>query len=78
MIIVFSQGKIIANHREVMVKLSGDAKITLQVQVDELELIGGVHVIKAVGSGINWSVRLDDNDQLQALALETGIAVTHR
>jgi hypothetical protein len=78
MLIIFSQGKIIANNREIMVKLDGDAKVTLQAQVDELELIGGVNVITALGSGINWSVRLDDGEQLQMLSSETGVGVKHR
>lgn len=78
MLINFSQGKIIANNREVMVKLEGDAKVTLQAQVDELELIGGANVITAVGSGVNWSIRIDNNEQLQLLSSETGVAVKHR
>jgi hypothetical protein len=78
MLIMFSQGKVIANNREIMVKLEGDAKVSLQAQVDELELIGGANVITAVGSGINWSVRLDDNKQLQLLSSETGIGIKHR
>lgn len=61
-----------------MVKLEGNAKITLQAQVDELEFIGGANVITAIGSGISWSVRLDDNKQLQFLSSETGVGVKHR
>ena len=78
MLIPFSQGRIIANNREVMIKIEGDARITLQAQVDELDLIGGANVITAVGSGINWSIRLDDSEQLQMLATETGIAIKQR
>jgi len=78
MLIPFSQGRIIANNREVMIKVKGDAHITLQAQVDELDLIGGANVITAVGSGINWSIRLDDSEQLQTLAAETGIAIKQR
>jgi len=78
MLIAFSQGRIIANNREVMIKIEGDARITLQAQVDELDLIGGANVITAVGSGINWSIRLDDSKQLQTLATETGIAIKQR
>ena len=78
MLIIFSQGKIIANNREIMVKLEGDAKVTLQAQVEEIELIGGANVITALGSGINWSVRIDDGEQLQMLSSETGVGVKHR
>jgi len=78
MLITFSQGKIIANNREIMVKLLGEASVTLQAQVDEIELIGNANVICAVGSGINWSLRLDSSEQLKALACETGIAIKDR
>ena len=78
MLIIFSQGKIIANNREVLVKLTGNASVTLQAQVDELQLIGGPNIMSAVGGGINWSVRLDDSEQLQQLATEIGIAIKHR
>ena len=78
MLITFSQGKIIANNREIMVKLEGEANVTLQALVDEITLITDVNVISAVGSGINWSVRLDNNEQLALLSSQTGIAVKHR
>ena len=75
MLITFNQGKIIANNRDLMVKLEGDAKVTLQAQVDEITLIGGANVITALGSGLSWSVRLDNREQLENLAAETGMAI---
>jgi|GEM_PF-517421 len=77
MLITFSQGKIIANHSELMVKLEGVAKVTLQAQVDEVELIGTVNVITALGSGVNWSLRLDNSEQLEALSTVIGIAIKY-
>ncbi len=77
MIISFSQGKIIATQHEVVIRIEGDCRITMQAQVDELTLIGGANVITAVGSGLNWSVKLDTDDQMQQLAAEIGIAITH-
>lgn len=76
MIIVFSQGKIIATQHEIVVRLDGEARISLQAQVDELTLIAGANVVTAVGSGINWSIKLDDEQQLATLADEIGIAIT--
>ncbi|PSW50584.1 DUF3389 domain-containing protein [Photobacterium leiognathi] len=76
MIIEFEQGKIIATQHEVVVRINGNAKINLQAQIDELTLIAGANVVTAVGSGINWSVKLDSNEQLQLLADEIGIAIT--
>ncbi|HIF9512510.1 DUF3389 domain-containing protein [Photobacterium damselae] len=76
MIIEFSQGKIIANQREVVIRLNGEARVSLQSQVDEIALIAGVNVVTATGSGLSWSVKLDTEEQLQSLASEIGIAIT--
>ncbi|PSV21793.1 DUF3389 domain-containing protein [Photobacterium leiognathi subsp. mandapamensis] len=76
MIIEFEQGKIIATQHEVVVRINGNARINLQAQIDELTLIAGANVVTAVGSGINWSVKLDSNEQLRLLADEIGIAIT--
>ncbi|UKA27072.1 DUF3389 domain-containing protein [Photobacterium damselae subsp. damselae] len=76
MIIEFSQGKIIANQREVVIRLNGEARVSLQSQVDEITLIGGANVVTATGSGLSWSIKLDTEEQLQSLASEIGIAIT--
>ncbi|MFQ3176672.1 MAG: hypothetical protein ACJAYB_000321 [Psychromonas sp.] len=75
MLIKFNQGKIIANNRDLMIKLEGDAKVTLQAQVDEIALLGGANVITALGSGLSWSVRLDNREQLDDLAAAVGIPI---
>ena len=75
MLIKFNQGRIIANNRDLMIKLEGDAKVTLQAQVDEISLLGGANVITALGSGLSWSVRLDNREQLDNLAAAVGIAI---
>ncbi|WIH25397.1 DUF3389 domain-containing protein [Photobacterium damselae] len=76
MIIEFSQGKIIANQREVVIRLNGEARVSLQSQVDEITLIAGANVVTATGSGLSWSVKLDTEEQLQSLASEIGVAIT--
>lgn len=76
MIIEFSQGKIIANQREVVIRLNGEARVSLQSQVDEIALIAGANVVTATGSGLSWSIKLDTEEQLQSLASEIGIAIT--
>ncbi|EHN68983.1 DUF3389 domain-containing protein [Aliivibrio fischeri] len=75
--ISFSEGDIIANQREIVIRLSNKSKTTLQAEVDAITLIGGANVINAVGSGAKWSVKLDDEAQLQQLAEEVGIAVEY-
>ncbi|ABM03232.1 conserved hypothetical protein [Psychromonas ingrahamii 37] len=75
MLIKFNQGRIIANNRDIMIKLEGDAKVTLQAQVDEISLLGGANVITALGSGLSWSLRLDNREQLDNLAAAVGIPI---
>lgn len=75
--ISFSEGDIIANQREMVIRLSNKSRTTLQAEVDAITLIGGANVINAVGSGAKWSVKLDDEVQLQQLAEEIGIAVEY-
>ncbi|KLV04151.1 PTS sugar transporter subunit IIA [Photobacterium aquae] len=76
MTIVFSQGRIIANQHEIVIRLDGSSRVTLQASVDDCRLIGkGANVVTAVGSGINWSVKLDDENQLQQLAADVGMAI---
>ncbi|OCH36391.1 DUF3389 domain-containing protein [Aliivibrio fischeri] len=75
--ISFSEGDIIANQREIVIRLSNKSKTTLQAEVDAITLIGGANVINAVGSGAKWSVKLDDEEQLQQLAEEIGIAIEY-
>ena len=76
MILTFSQGKIIATQHEVVIRIDGSCRMMMQAQDDELTLIGGANVITAVGSGLNWSVKLDSDEQLQQIATEIGIAIT--
>lgn len=70
----FSQGRIIANQRELVIRLEGAARITLQAMVDDIRLLQEVNVVTATGSGVNWSVCLDNEAQLNVLVEATGIA----
>lgn len=71
----FSEGRIIANQHELVVRLDGASRVTLQARVDDVTLIGGANVVTATGSGVNWSVKLDSEDQLNQLADAIGIAI---
>ncbi|MBY5922970.1 DUF3389 domain-containing protein [Ferrimonas balearica] len=75
MILEFSQGKLIANPNELMVRLNGPGRITLQAAADAVELVGIANVVTAFGGGISWSVQLDSHDQLEALAEELGLEI---
>lgn len=69
MIIEFSQGKIIANQYEIVVRLSQMASVTMQCQIEALQLIGrGANVITAHDMQCQWSIKLDSEQQLQQLA----------
>ncbi len=71
----FSEGRIIANQHELVVRLDGTSRVTLQARVDDVTLIGGANVVTATGSGVNWSVKLDSEEQLNQLADAIGIAI---
>lgn len=71
----FSEGRIIANQHELVVRLDGASRVTLQARVDDVTLIGGANVVTATGNGVNWSVKLDSEDQLNQLADAIGIAI---
>lgn len=76
MVIEFSNGKIIATAHEIVVRLTGDAMVTLQAQVDAIQLIGrGANVINVNGSECKWSVKLDNQEQIEELASQIGIAI---
>lgn len=76
MTLVFSAGRIIANQHEVVVRLDGASRVSLQATVDDITLLGkGANVITAMGSGVNWSLRLDSEQQLEELAEILGIAI---
>ncbi len=73
--VTFSEGDIIVNPHEMVVRLNNTSRVTLQAETDALTLIGGANVISAVGSGMKWSIKLDNSEQLEMLAQELGIAI---
>ncbi|MEF1260358.1 DUF3389 domain-containing protein, partial [Vibrio harveyi] len=76
MVIEFSLGKIIATQREVVIKLNGNGMVTMQAQVDAIQLLGrGANVVLAHGAETKWSIKLDDEDQLSKLAQEICIDI---
>lgn len=76
MLVEFKSGKIIATPHEIVVKLIGEHMVTLQAQTDAIQLIGrGANVIAANGSETKWSIKLDNEAQLKALADEIGIDI---
>ncbi|KHT47444.1 DUF3389 domain-containing protein [Vibrio sinaloensis] len=76
MVIDFKSGKVIVTPHEIVVKLVGEHMVILQAQTDALQLIGrGANVIAANGSETKWSIKLDDEQQLRAIANEIGIEI---
>ncbi|MFH4817028.1 DUF3389 domain-containing protein [Vibrio alginolyticus] len=73
MVIEFSLGKIIATQREIVIKLSGSAMVTLQAQTDAIQLLGrGANVVLSHGAECKWSIKLDNEEQLAELSREIG------
>ena len=76
MVIDFSIGKIIATPHEVVIKLMGLNMTVLQAQVDAVQLLGGgANVILAHSSEVKWSIKLDNETQLQEIAAAIGIDI---
>ncbi|MCR9364884.1 DUF3389 domain-containing protein [Vibrio antiquarius] len=76
MVIEFSLGKIIATQREIVIKLSGSAMVTLQAQTDSIQLLGrGANVVLSHSAECKWSIKLDNEEQLTDLAREIGIDI---
>ncbi|WP_105902071.1 DUF3389 family protein [Vibrio gangliei] len=76
MIIEFSQGKIIANLYDVVVRFNSVPSASLQCHVDAIKLIGrGANVITAHDVQCQWTVKLDNEHQLQNLADFLGIPI---
>ncbi|EGQ9713917.1 DUF3389 domain-containing protein [Vibrio alginolyticus] len=76
MVIEFSLGKIIATQREIVIKLSGSAMVTLQAQTDAIQLLGrGANVVLSHGAECKWSIKLDSEEQLAELSREIGIDI---
>ncbi|WP_234496851.1 DUF3389 domain-containing protein [Vibrio maritimus] len=74
MIVDFSQGKVIATPHEIVVRLT-QGQVTLQAQVDALQLILPACVLSANGAECKWSVKLDTVEQIEAIASECGIEI---
>ncbi|MCL9776630.1 DUF3389 domain-containing protein [Vibrio methylphosphonaticus] len=74
MTVEFSGGKVLMTPHEIVVRLSGN-HTTLQAQVDAVQLILPACVISANGAECKWSIRLDNPQQIQLIANETGIEV---
>ena len=76
MVIEFSLGKIIATQREIVIKISGSAMVTLQAQTDAIQLLGrGANVVLSHGAECKWSIKLDNEEQLAELSREIGIDI---
>ncbi|MGR5094325.1 DUF3389 domain-containing protein [Vibrio maritimus] len=74
MIVDFSQGKVIATPHEIVVRLT-QGQVTLQAQVDALQLILPACVLSANGAECKWSVKLDTAEQIEAISSESGIEI---
>lgn len=76
MVIDFKSGKIIATPHEIVVRLDGEHRVTLQAQTDAIQLIGnGANVISVNGAECKWSIKLDNQEQLTELSDVIGIAI---
>lgn len=76
MVIEFKSGRVIVTPHEMVIKLNGEHMVTLQAQIDAVQLIGrGANVIAANGSETKWSIKLDNAEQLSEIAQQIGCKV---
>ncbi|XAW88252.1 DUF3389 domain-containing protein [Vibrio sp. CDRSL-10 TSBA] len=76
MVIDFKSGKIVVTPFELVVRLNGEHRVTLQAQSDAVQLIGkGANVISVNGSEAKWSIKLDNEQQLQQIGAELGCEI---
>lgn len=69
MVIEIEGGKIIVNSLELVVRLDDRHKTNMQAQVDSIQLIGrGANVISVNSSECKWSIKLENEEQLQEIA----------
>ncbi len=76
MVIEFQYGKIIVTPHELVVRLDGEHKVTMQATSDAVQLIGGANVVVVNGSESKWSIKLDNDQQLKQIAEQLGCAVS--
>ncbi len=75
MLIEFSGGKIIATQHELVVRVNGEQMVTMQAQIDAIQLIGkGANVILANAGECKWSIKLDN--ELQLIMVSQAIGIT--
>ena len=75
MLIEFSLGKIVANQHEISVRLNGEHSVSMHAQDDAIQLLGrGVNVVIANAGGCKWSIKLDNQQQLENLSQAIAIA----
>ncbi len=76
MVIEFKYGKIIATQHEVVIRLEGDHRVTLQANADAVQLMGsGANVVVVNCSEAKWSIKLDNEVQLSQLSEILGCAI---
>ncbi len=76
MVIEFRYGKIIVTPHEMVVRLEGEHKATMQAASEAVQLIGGANVVVVNGSEAKWSIKLDTELQLKQIANHLGCEIS--
>ncbi|WP_165313865.1 DUF3389 domain-containing protein [Vibrio ziniensis] len=76
MVIEFEYGKIIATQHEVVIRLEGEHRATMQAAADAVQLMGkGANVVVVNCSEAKWSIKLDNETQLRQLSQILGCSI---
>ncbi|WP_413112839.1 DUF3389 family protein [Thaumasiovibrio sp. DFM-14] len=75
--ITFSRGVIYVLAHEVVIRIADDSQLTLKADNESISLFGPARVIAARGNGVDWSLKLDTDEQIMQIATEGGIEVKY-
>ncbi len=76
MMLTISVGKIIVTPFELVVKLDGEARVTLSASSEVITLIGqGANVVACNSGQSKWSIKLDNEQQLRTVAEQLGLEI---
>ncbi len=76
MVIEFKYGKIIITPHELVVRLDGEHKITMQATSEAVQLIGGANVVVVNSGECKWSIKLDNGQHLKLISEHLGCAIS--
>ncbi len=73
--LTFSRGSIFVTPHDLVIKFNDDNRLTLKAALDTITLYQASCVIAVQSSGVEWSMKLDNEAQLKEIAHLASIEV---